>query len=156
MYDHDDVDIRRELREARHEPAEEFVAMLASRVQAPEPRRRAAPRVALAFAMTLAALAVAAAFGGVSQAAFAVESAVSSVVNVGHKTRPHQAGTAAGATVSTSSANGSHAQLSGGPSRGGSHQPPPVVKPSKSPSGDQYNPGCTQGYRGRYIACHAP
>ncbi len=157
MHDHEDVDIKRELRASRPEPTGEFVAMVANRVRADEPRRRVAPRLGLAFAMALAALAFTAAFGGVSQAAYMVEGAVTSIVNVGHKAKPHQAGTAAGAksSATTSAANGSHSQF-GASSPGGAHQPPPVVKQSKNPSGDQYNPGCTPGPHGRYINCRAP
>jgi hypothetical protein len=156
----DGIDIRRELSVARPEPTDEFVSMLADRVRAEQPRRGIAPRMALAFAMTVAGLAVAAAFGGISQAASSVEGAVSSIVHVGQKAKPSHAPAASGATassVSTGTANGSHSQFGGGPSHGGSHNPPPLVQPPGSSSDDQYNLGCIRSSpRGPYINCRVP
>jgi hypothetical protein len=159
------IDIRRELRAARPEPTSEFTSMLADRVRADEPRRRVAPRMALAFVMTVAGLAVAAAFGGISQAAYTVEGAVSSIVHVGHKAKPSHAPTASGATASSASknapgasstaSNDSHSKFGGGSSHGGSHQPPPVQLPG-SPAANQYGRGCIPGFRGPYIKCDVP
>jgi uncharacterized membrane protein YgcG len=157
------IDIRRELRQARPEPTREFASTLANRVQAEAPRRRVAPRMALAIAMTIVGLAVAAAFGGISQAASSVEGAVTSIVHVGHKAKAkpkraqtHKASGTKASAATTGAANGSQAQA-GGSSHGGGYQPPPAVQPPTSPSSDQYTTGCTQfNFRGPYIACHAP
>jgi hypothetical protein len=157
--EYDGMDIGRELRAARPEPTGEFSSRLVDRVRVEQPRRRVAPRAVLAFATTVVALAVAAAFGGVSEAAFTIEGAVSSIVHVGHKAKPHHASTATNTTTSassTSSATASHPKYGGGPSQGAALQPPPRVQPPGSPSQDQYNSGCNHGFRGPYIACHAP
>jgi hypothetical protein len=150
--DFDGIDIRRELRASRPNPPGEFTSMLADRVRGEQPRRRVAPRIALTLTTTVAALAVAAAFGGISQAAYGVEGAVSSIVHVGQKAKPHQAVTKSKPVAPQTS----HSRFGGGASHGATHQPPPQVQPPQSPSQDQYNPGCTPGVRGPYIKCNAP
>lgn len=160
----DGIDIGGELRASRAEPTPEFASRLADRVRAEVPRRRVAPRLPLAFAATVVALVVAAAFGGVSEAAYTVENAVTAIVHVGHKAKPHRPSATRTGTASASSAtssgvsstSGSHSNSVSGPSHGGSHQPPPLVQPPTSPSIDQYNPGCTPGPRGPYVACREP
>jgi hypothetical protein len=160
----DGIDIRHELRSARTEPTGEFASTLAHRVRAEQPRRRIAPRMALAFAMTVAGLAVAAAFGGISQAASTVEGTVSSIIHVGHKAKPkpHHAPAASGTTASSASkstANGSHTKFGGGSSHHAghqaSHQPPRGQLPG-NPAANQYGRGCIPDFRGPYIACRVP
>jgi hypothetical protein len=153
----DGIDIRRELRAARPEPTDGFVSMLADRVRTEQPRRRVAPRMALAFAMTVAGLAIAATFGGISQAASTVEGAVSSIIHVGQKAKPAHAPAVSGApakSASKSASNGSHSQFGGGPSHG-SHQAP-RVQLQGSPAANQYGRGCIPGFRGPYIKCDVP
>jgi hypothetical protein len=150
----DDIDIKRELHAARPEASHEFVSMLADRVHEGRARRRVAPRMALAFAATVGALAVAAAFGGISQAASSVENAVSSIVHVGHKAKPPTPTTGKG-SVTAAPTSSSASSASTGPN-GGSHKPPPPLGSPGSPSEDEYGRTCVPGFRGPYIACRLP
>jgi hypothetical protein len=150
------IDIGQELRDARPRPSEEFVSRLVARVGAEErPSRRVVSRPVIAFAATAAAVVVAGAFGGISEAAFTVEGAVSSIVHIGQKARPHHPAAAvkAGQSAGSSQSQGvsqSHGQAGLITPPGG---PPPSVQPPTIPSLNQYNPGCFPGFRGPYISC---
>jgi len=146
-FDNDQIDIGHELRELRSEAPEELISRVVSHVR-PERSRprfasRAGRRTALVFAMTVALVGTAGAFGAVSQAARGLEGAVSAVVHIGHAS--HHARTT----------HPSH------PNRNGIVKPgsqPPPSHPSfpGGPSGDQYNPGCSAGGRGKYVICRMP
>ena len=142
------MDIRQELRDARPRPSNEFVSRLVARVGREEDRPRRVPvgsRAVVAFAATAAALVVAGAFGGISEAAFAVENAVSSIVHVGQKAKPHhpaaaKPGKSAGASQGSSASTSTPTDA--GFSVGGKNAGPPKIVPSVSPSDNQYIPEC--------------
>jgi hypothetical protein len=145
--DFESIDIRKELRAARSQPDQEFVSALAGRLPRDRHRLRATPRVALAFAVTIVALSVAAAFGGISEAATAVGNAVSSIVNVGTAPTPQKAQfnvvtkKAAAHKAANSSVNASQTpSSSGSASHVGAFIPAPADR--KSPSFFQYGHPC--------------
>jgi hypothetical protein len=148
------IDIQQELREARPWPSEEFATRLISRVHREEPRRVRvlAPRAIVALAATATALVVAGAFGGISEAAFTVEGAVSAIVHIGQKTPHHPA-------VATSHQAGASHRTSGSTSQGGfvrsgGAQLPKFNLPN-SPAQAQYNPICPGPTRSM-ISCRFP
>ena len=152
--DFEGIDIRQELRAARSQPDNEFVSMLVERVPRDHRRLRATPRVALAFAATIVALSVAAAFGGISEAATAVGNAVTSIVHVGTAPKPQKAKfhvvkkKAGHKAVKTARPRGSV-------SHGGAFVPAPAG--AQSPSFEQYHNPCPPDEpRGPYIMCRWP
>jgi hypothetical protein len=161
--DFEGIDIRQELQAARSQPADEFVSRLSDRVRREHPRPRPTPRVALAFAATIAALAVAAAFGGLSEAASAVGNAVTSIVHVGkapkvHNVKAHHA-------APNSSVPGKPPAGNNPPSPPGGNGPSPTPAPGPggslggggSPSSSQYHGPCPPDMpRGPYIHCTWP
>jgi hypothetical protein len=167
------IDLRSELLAARPKPSDELVSTIVESVQAEHSRLRVASRrPALALAMTFVALGVAAGFGGISEAAVTVGDAVGKIVHIGTKAKPHHAGTTGPAVSRSTSVGAASNRASGATSSAAegsirSHSPgagnlnhvlPPSRPgpPSGSPAQDQYNPGCSPGFRGPYVACEAP
>ncbi len=162
---YDDVEIGRELEAARPEASDELVSRIAARVHASRSRQRPSaysrsltPRVALAFGTTVALLAVAAAFGGVSQAASGISSAVTAVVHIGQK--PHAQKPSPAATRTTgarvSSAAAAQAGATGTAAATGGAAASSSASPSQvQPSQAQYSQPCASiaGVRGPFVHC---
>jgi hypothetical protein len=139
----DGIDIGRELRAARPVPSEEFVPRLAGRIRTEQPERRlgVVPRPVLVAAATAVAIIVAGAFGGISEAAYTVEHAVTSIVHVSqkkapviHKQAPHHSAVVARQRSSSTASTAGSASVQQAPPI----HLPPVPSFSVSPSDVQY------------------
>jgi hypothetical protein len=165
--------VREELRAARSTPSEEFVSRLEHRIGADARRRRrpvVSRRPVLALAATLGAVVAAGVFGGISQAAWTVEGAVSSIVHVGQKARPHHAakpgaakpgaakhGAATPAPPTPGAVASAGSNFGGGFAGPNGVTTPPQLPPPNSPVISQYVIGCVPlRFRGPYIKCVAP
>ena len=176
--DLEDLNLREELRAARSTPSEEFTSRLVHRLGADEPRRGrrvGSYRPALAIAATLSALVAAGAFGGISEAAHTVGGAVSSIVHIGHVSKPHHAVKSHAASLKSKAASSKSRAASskssaasskssttpgsqgafGGTDGSGTIIAPPLP-PSGGPADFQYRSGCFPGFRGPFILCRWP
>lgn len=135
-FENDQIDIGQELRRLRSEAPDGLVSRVVSHLESERARprfaQRATRRTALVFAMTVALVSTAGAFGAVTPVASGIEGAVSAVVHIGSTSHPAR-----------TSNQGSHGLVK-------PHQPPTT---NGGPSDDQYNPGCQVGWRGRYVTC---